>query len=118
MSAAWTPVKAEQVNQLINDKGYTLLDIRSFEERHEAGAKSHWFHVPIAAMVAEGDYGCDDKDGCVIGNSMFADMVRAKFPNSMSRIIIVRPVCNLLFVVLFIQALEKSRRSFHSLHVV
>eukprot|EP00217_Crustomastix_stigmatica_P007413 CAMPEP_0183793310 /NCGR_PEP_ID=MMETSP0803_2-20130417/3131_1 /TAXON_ID=195967 /ORGANISM="Crustomastix stigmata, Strain CCMP3273" /LENGTH=188 /DNA_ID=CAMNT_0026037685 /DNA_START=54 /DNA_END=620 /DNA_ORIENTATION=+ len=63
------------------DRGFVFVDIRSFEEMKETGGWRHtWEQIPLAAMTPDGD---------IVGNPNFLATIKAKFPNSMSRILLV-----------------------------
>jgi len=77
----WQTVPAADVKALINDKGYTILDIRSPTEVSEVGYKFTWQTIPLAALTDEGP----------VRNPYFLATVKEAFPNTMSRMLVVRP---------------------------
>jgi len=60
-------------------RGFILVDIRSPEEVAETGSKFSWEKIPIAAM---------DDEGNPMSNPNFLALIKNKFPNSMSRILL------------------------------
>jgi len=74
----WQTVPAADVKALINDKGYTILDIRSPTEVSEVGYKFTWQTIPLAALTDEGP----------VRNPYFLATVKEAFPNTMSRMLV------------------------------
>ena len=81
----WDKVPVNQVKSLINDKGFTILDIRSPTEVAEVGSKLIWKHVALAALTDEGP----------VWNKFFLASVKEEFPNTMSRLLVVRTLATL-----------------------
>ena len=71
-------VKVTDVKETLG-RGFILVDIRSPEEVMETGSKFSWEKIPIAAM---------DDDGNPVSNPAFLAMIKEKFPNSLSRILL------------------------------
>ena len=71
-------VKVTDVKETLG-RGFVLVDIRSPEEVMETGSKFSWEKIPIAAM---------DDDGNPVSNPAFLALIKEKFPNSLSRILL------------------------------
>ena len=71
-------VKVTDVKETLG-RGFILVDIRSPEEVMETGSKFSWEKIPIAAM---------DDDGNPVSNPAFLALIKEKFPNSLSRILL------------------------------
>ncbi|KAK3280966.1 hypothetical protein CYMTET_11220 [Cymbomonas tetramitiformis] len=74
----WQSVPVASVKDLIDDRGFVIIDIRSPQERNETGSKHSWKSIPLAAMTEKGP----------VSNPNFLADVKQEFPNTMSRIII------------------------------
>lgn len=70
--------QVEDMQELINERGFTLVDIRSPDEVAETGSKFSWTKIPLAAMTDDGP----------VMNPYFCAQVKEAFPNAMSRIIV------------------------------
>ena len=71
-------IKVTDVKETLG-RGFILVDIRSPEEVAETGSKFSWEKIPIAAM---------DDEGNPMSNPNFLALIKNKFPNSMSRILL------------------------------
>jgi len=75
----WEVVPVDKVMDLIDGKGFVVVDIRSPVEVQQTGSKSAWEKIPLAAMTDKGP----------VRNPHFLAIIKEKFPNpSFSRILI------------------------------
>jgi rhodanese-related sulfurtransferase len=71
-------VKVQDVKDTLG-RGFILVDIRSPQEVAKTGSKFSWEKFPIAMM---------DEAGNPLSNPNFLALIKKKFPNSMSRILL------------------------------